>query len=109
MERWHSMDFLRTADAYSKSRSMQLIPIVLPKSFLEALNRNLVWIFAELIVIEALLNAPGLAYKLWQYTKNQQIVSFLQTGFFLIAIFIVINFTSILFQKRLGKRLAGYH
>jgi ABC-type dipeptide/oligopeptide/nickel transport system permease component len=108
IDHWSNPGFLRTARSFGKSRRRHLFWIVVPQVFLLCLDRAVVWLFAELMIIEAVFNVPGLAHLLWRYTINGQVSDFLLAAAGLLGFFAWLTLVARRMQRTMGLRLSGY-
>ena len=108
LQNWNRKPLVRVIKGYGLSYFKSLFPIVIGQAFLSALSASLVWLFAELVVLEALFNAPGLGTSIWTSAKTRDWESLLSSCALLAGLFLVIRTLLLLLNQWLGKKLESY-
>ncbi|MBQ49776.1 MAG: hypothetical protein CMP10_20515 [Zetaproteobacteria bacterium] len=106
---WQQKPFVLAERARGKYPQQSLRRLVIMKSMTDAGSRCLPWLFGELIVVEALFNAPGLGTAIWQYARRRDLALLSEVLFWLIIFYIVCTMINFHCHKWLGKRLATYN
>lgn len=105
---WREKPFMQVDLAYGKNIRRRLAPLVATRVILQASSDCLPLIFSELVVIEAIFNAPGLGYWSWEFAKMRDLTAATQTLLALLIIYGAVNTIIAGANRRLGKKLSGY-
>ena len=105
---WIHKPFTRFSLSLGKDIHRELRFIVMIRTYTELWSRSLPWYFGELIVVEALFNAPGLGFSLWDSARRHDYPS-AASG---IAVILFIYYFSITLNRTLsrwvGEKLESY-
>lgn len=107
-EKWVERPSYRTIQAYSLSDWRLLSRVVWIRGVFSSLTHSLPWLFSELIVVEAIFNAPGLGWSLWNYAKLGSYGDMLVSAASLVLAYLVIGMVCHGLEAKIGKRLEGY-
>lgn len=105
---WRAKPFALSALATGQSPARLLRRLVLVKALAGAWSRCLPWLFGELVVVEAVFNAPGLGLDAWHAARVQDLAGLAVTVAQLAALYAVCVGAAALTQRRLGRRLESY-
>ena len=105
---WLSKPCAQFYEALGISAFRRLAPLILALSWVKAWARSIPWIFGELIIIESLFNAQGVAYQLWRGAREHQPQLVLQSLLILLLIYFVFQQMNSSLGAWLGKRLQSY-
>lgn len=105
---WREKPFMKVDLAYGKNIRLKLAPLVATRIILQAGSDCLPLIFSELVIIEAIFNAPGLGYWSWEFAKMRDMTAAVQTLAVLLIAYGTINTMITIANKQLGKKLTGY-
>lgn len=72
-EYWRAKAFARAALAYGLTPQRVLRRLVIIKVMTRAWSRCLPWLFGELMIVEAVFNAPGLGLDAWNLARTRQL------------------------------------
>jgi len=67
---WASKPFVLLSQSLGKDLKAELRMLVMVRSFTDLWAKVLPWFFGELVVVEALLNVPGLGLTLWEAARR---------------------------------------
>lgn len=104
-----SQPFYLFATAMGQPIDQMMRHIVLAKGMMSAWSRSLPWLFGELVVVEAMFNAPGLGYHSWMYAKLQNYEGMAGCIILLIGMYALLSLGAGYFQRWIGRRLESYH
>ena len=107
-QRWQSARFLLLAKSVGKNPRDQLRPLVLRKSFLESWSAALPWLFGELMVVEAVFNAPGVGLDVWHRARTRDVEGFVLALISLVAMYVLLSMLLRWLHLRLGRKLEGW-
>lgn len=105
---WRCRPFSLTLVAYGYSLPGRLRRLVLLRSLVRGWNQCLPWLFGELIIVEAVFNAPGLGLDCWNLAKMKEYSGLLQSLIWLTALYGVCAFLSAMVSGWIGRRLKSY-
>ena len=105
---WRGKSFAIVATAVGQSLPKALRRLVLLKSLAGAWSQCLPWLFGELIVVEAIFNAPGLGLDAWEMAKTRNLEGLAVAIFWLSILYAVCIGLSAATNRWIGKRLATY-
>jgi len=105
---WMKMPFIVVTESLGRSPKKELRRLVVVKAYLDAWQNALPWLFGELIVVESLFNAPGLASQLWRSAKAYQWWDLACSGLALVVLFYLISESAAKISRIIGVRLSGY-
>jgi len=105
---WQRQPFATAAVAYGSTRELAVRRLVVLKSFLAAWAQSLPWLYGELIIIEAVFNAPGLGLSAWDAARQRDHLGLLTAVAGLIALYAVSVAISSWVSHWLGRRLESY-
>jgi ABC-type dipeptide/oligopeptide/nickel transport system permease component len=106
--RWHARPFAKVARAYGKEPRDALRRVVVLEALATAWSSSLPWLFSELIVVEAVFNAPGIGLAAWQAARERNAPALVEALVLLTATYAALALASALFNRRLGRRLESY-
>ena len=78
------------------------------KAYCSASLAALPWLFGEIIVVEAVFNAPGLGLGAWRAAKARDYGVVGESLGWLIILFTVFYGLNVLWSRNIGKKLKGY-
>jgi len=105
---WQHQPFSMLSSSLGKSTPRDLYKLVMGRSLGQAWAQVLPWLFGELVVVEAIFNAPGLGLEAWHLARIRDHTGLIQCIGWLAGLYLIcILFTS-WSNKRLGQRLASY-
>lgn len=105
---WMNQPFARVALAYGQLPQKALRRVVVFEALAAAWTASLPWIFSELIIVEAIFNAPGLGLAAWQAARQQETAALIQALFGLCCSYGALAIISRIFNRRLGRLLESY-
>lgn len=105
---FYPASFVKLSIALGLSPERQLFKLVYTKSLVDAWVSSLPWIFGELLIIEALFNAPGLGLDIWHQAKMRNLEGFFSSIIWLMGIYFIFFGVSFFLSKKIGHRLEGY-
>jgi len=105
---WKSKPFSLAIESLGRSPRKELFSLVFLKSLTESWSYSLPWIFGELIIVEAVFNAPGLGYNAWNLAKQRDFYGLIFILIYLSIIYFLFFGASFLLNRWLGKRLESY-
>jgi ABC-type dipeptide/oligopeptide/nickel transport system permease component len=105
---FYEASFSKLTVALGLSLEKRLMKLVVSKAMIDSWVTSLPWVFGEILIIEALFNAPGLGLDIWHMARMRNLEGFLEGIFWLLLIYFVISGVATIFSQRLGKRLEGY-
>lgn len=105
---WSQKLFTRVAVAAGMKEERVLRRLVITKAFLEAWSRSLPWLFGELIVVEAVFNAPGLGLDAWHLARTRDFSGLAFDVASLAMLYGSCVLVTGLLNRKLGKRLETY-
>lgn len=108
ISRWKSSQFYLVSKSMGIPSWRSLSRLVFWKVQVQSWDRCLPWLFGELIVVEALFNAPGLGLDIWHYAKTQNISSMLEAIAWVVALYLLLTFLNRRLLASLGRKLNSY-
>lgn len=105
---WKKKSFVVVAQAYGIPYSQSLRKLVLLKGWVLCWSLCLPWIFGELVVVEAVFNAPGLGYQIWTLARNREIALLPYPILFLALVYVTVLVSSTHMHQKIGRRLESY-
>ena len=105
---WQAQPFIRLSFALGKSTPKELYKLVMSKSLGSAWSQGLPWLFGELVVVEAIFNAPGLGLEAWHMARIRDHSGLLHCVGWLVLLYLVCTTLTSWSNRRLGTRLASY-
>jgi ABC-type dipeptide/oligopeptide/nickel transport system permease component len=105
---WRQKPFATAAQAYGKPVDAGLRPLVLAKALSAGWAQCLPWLFGELIVAEAIFNAPGLGLAAWTLAKQRDLHGLVAVAGWTGGLYLVCAGGSLALSRRIGRRLEGY-
>lgn len=105
---WRNRPFAKVALAYGKGPQQALRKVVIFEAFITAWSGSLPWIFSELIVVEAVFNAPGLGLATWQAARERDFDALATALTAMTLGYGILASVSAYFHRRLGRRLESY-
>jgi ABC-type dipeptide/oligopeptide/nickel transport system permease component len=106
--RWREAPFFKFSQAMGVSRFSTLGRLVFLNVLIKAWLSSLPWIFGELIVVEAMFNAPGLGLDIWHFAKMQDTANLLHALAWLIGLYCICFALARRFSVWIGERLQSY-
>jgi ABC-type dipeptide/oligopeptide/nickel transport system permease component len=105
---WSQKSFATVATSIGQSLPKALRRLVVFKTLAGAWSRCLPWLFGELIVIEAIFNAPGLGLDAWEMAKTRNIEGLALSIFWLSLLYLACVGISAAINRWIGRRLSSY-
>jgi ABC-type dipeptide/oligopeptide/nickel transport system permease component len=105
---WQSKTFALVTASLGLSVSRSLGRLVIWKSLATAWSRCLPWLFGELIVVEAVFNAPGLGLFSWHMARTQDFGGLAGAIMWLALLYGLCVAGSAMINGWIGKRLESY-
>jgi len=105
---WAGRPFVRLSLALGKDPHAELRRLIVARSFSEIWSATLPWFFGELIVVEALFNAPGLGTSLWEAARRLDHTEAAKGLLVIFAIFFFTNEVNRRLSRWVGVRLESY-
>ncbi len=105
---WSRKRFVLVGQAIGKSQKRSLRRLVLTKSLTNAWSESLPWLFGELVVVEAIFNAPGLGLDAWTAAKMRDFSMLGNAIFWLAALYLACVFVNSLVSRWIGQKLESY-
>lgn len=105
---WTHRTFVTVASAYGHSPASSIRRVVYCKTFLDSWTQCLPWLFGELLVVEAVFNAPGLGTDAWHQARMRQFPELFESVFWLFVLYFTFTALSHFGNQWLGKRLENY-
>ena len=105
---WQAKTFTLMAMAVGKPVPSSLRRLVLLKALTRAWSQSLPWLFGELIVVEAVFNAPGLGLDAWHRARTRDVVGLLEVAWWLAGLYALCVLLAAGANRWIGKRLASY-
>ncbi len=105
---WRGKPFARVALAYGMKPSRVLQRLVLIKALARAWSRCLPWLFGELMIVEAVFNAPGLGLDAWNLARTRELVGLAEALGWLAGLYVVCLTATALVHGWIGRRLESY-
>ena len=101
--------FSKLTLALGLSVEKRLFKLVVLKALIDSWVTSLPWIFGELLIIEALFNAPGLGLDIWHMARMRDIHGFLQGIVWLLGSYFTLSSIAWICSRKLGRKLEGYN
>jgi ABC-type dipeptide/oligopeptide/nickel transport system permease component len=108
LEFWRAKTFATVALAVGRDPHRELRRLVLTKALSGALGRCLPWLFGELVVVEAVFNAPGLGLDAWHLARTRDLAGLATTVAWLTALYIACAAAAAAVHRWIGRRLDSY-
>jgi len=108
MQYWRSKPFYLFSTSMGMSADSALRKIVLLRVLSQSWLRSLPWFFGEVIVIEAMFNAPGLAYEAWNLAKIRDFYGLAEAMASIVLVYAICLVMFSLVNRWLGEKLASY-
>jgi ABC-type dipeptide/oligopeptide/nickel transport system permease component len=105
---WRAQRFVLVGEALGKSVVSSVRRLVLAKSLTNSWSETLPWLFGELIVVEAIFNAPGLGLDAWQAAKMRDFSLLGESVAWLAGIYLACVFLASYASGWIGRRLESY-
>lgn len=105
---WGRKPFVTASLAYGKGFNEQVRFLVVLKALSSGWSHCLPWLFGELIVVEAVFNAPGLGFNAWEAAKVRDMGALGELLLWTVALYLFCNALSLGLSRWLGQRLEGY-
>ena len=105
---WQRQPFALAAVAYGHDKNKAVRRIVLLRGFVTAWAQCLPWLYGELIIVEAVFNAPGLGLSAWHMARAHDHMGLLSTVGFLILLYALSVAVTAWGNSWLGRRLESY-
>lgn len=105
---WKPKPFVITLKTLGFSYQRILFTLVLIQSFIKSWTQSLLWLFCELVIIEALFNAPGLGLNLIHTAKTRDISAFFINLSYLLLLYMTLFLGSFSINYWIGKKLKTY-
>ncbi len=107
-QHWQQQPFATTMLASGATRELAVRRLVIIKSFLSAWSQCLPWLYGELIIVEAVFNAPGLGLLAWESARQRDHLELLTAVASLITLYAVAVGLAAAASHWLGRRLESY-
>lgn len=107
-QHWQSQPFATARLAVGGSRESAVRRLVIIKSFLAAWAQCLPWLYGELIIVEAVFNAPGLGLSAWHAARQRDHLSLVTAVGGLILLYALAVGIATGASRWLGRRLESY-
>lgn len=105
---WKKKPFVLFEHSYGKNTIQSLRKLIILKSMVEAWEQSLPWLFGELIIVEAIFNAPGLALDAWHLAKIRDFYGLLEATVSLFLLYGLCTLLASYLSKWLGRKLDSY-
>ena len=105
---WRERRFVVVARAMGISVSSTVFRVVLQKSVLNVSLATLPWFFSELIIAEAMFNAPGIGLRIWDGAKSRMFADVVTNLSLLAILYGLCAFLGTVLHRKIGQRLEGY-
>ena len=105
---WRAKTFALMATAIGKKPETALRRLVLAKALASAWTQSLPWLFGELIIVEAVFNAPGLGLDAWHLARVRDLPGLGETILWLAALYGTAVLVTGVINRWLGVRLSSY-
>lgn len=105
---WRAKPFNLLSLASGRSIDSGLRAILVPKALALALDQCLPWIFGEILIVEAIFNAPGIGLHIWELAKIRDLVGTFWSCAVLLLIYGACASLNHIVHRRIGRRLASY-
>lgn len=105
---WSAKAFLTTAESFGIKTWRWLGKLVILRSLAISWGLSLPWLFAELIIVESIFNAPGLGLDIWFQARHRDFTAMFQSAAILASLYACCAIFQHQFYQWLGKRLEGY-
>lgn len=105
---WRGKTFALMATATGQRPEAALRRLVLAKSLCTSWSQCLPWLFGELIIVEAVFNAPGLGLDAWQLAKVRDLAGLGEAILWLAGLYAVAISLTAAVNLWLGRRLESY-
>ncbi len=105
---WSQQDFNRTAQSIGLPQARRLPFLIRLRSLAMAYERCLPWLFGELILLECLLNAPGLGLQIWRLARQQEFTGLWLAMSQLLILYVALYLMIYLVKQWIGEKLDGY-
>lgn len=107
-DRWRGSPFVLLARTVGRGERAALRRLVLMSTLTEAWGACLPWLFGELLAIEVIFNAPGLALDAWHLARVRDLGGLGQSLAWLLAIYSGCCITSARIHQWLGRKLESF-
>jgi len=107
-EHWRVKAFARAALAYGMAPQRVLRRLVIIKVMTRAWSRCLPWLFGELMIVEAVFNAPGLGLDAWNLARTRQLAELAVSLGWLAGLYGFCLIVTAWAHAWLGRRLESY-
>jgi ABC-type dipeptide/oligopeptide/nickel transport system permease component len=105
---WRRQPCAYTALACGQPVAAALRRLVIWKSVTAAWAESLPWLYGELVVVEAVFNAPGLGLGAWHMARMRDAAGLGECVGLLVAFYGLMVVLAAVVNQRLGRRLASY-
>lgn len=106
--RWCAKPFILFDLSLGKSSKKTLRRLVLLRALSQGWSACLPWLFSELVIVEALFNAQGLALDAWHMARTRDFAGFLSAIVWLMGLYFVLSLANWSINFWLGRRLESY-
>ena len=107
-EYWSNKMFAVVAKSVGGSIPKNLKRLVLIKAIAQSWSQSLPWLFGELIVVEAVFNAPGLGLDAWNLAQIRNMEGLFEVILWLVLLYGLCSFITALVNRWIGRKLTGY-
>jgi ABC-type dipeptide/oligopeptide/nickel transport system permease component len=105
---WRAKTFATVALAVGRDPHRELRRLVVTKALAGSLSRCLPWLFGELVVVEAVFNAPGLGLDAWHLARTRDLAALAADVGWLTALYVMCAAATAVVHRWIGRRLDTY-
>lgn len=107
-ELWSGKTFARVALAVGRSPHRVLRRLIMIKALAQAWSQCLPWAFGELIIVEAVFNAPGLGLDAWHLARTRDLSGLFEAVIWLVGLYLICIGATAGVNRWLGRKLESY-
>ena len=100
--------FVLVGEAFGKKATTSLRRLIMTKALAYTWSETLPWLFGELIIVEAIYNAPGLGLDAWQAAKARDFYTLAEAVSVLVGLYLSCVLLSAIISHWIGRRLESY-
>lgn len=105
---WRCKPFATVALAVGRNPRRDLRKLVLLKASVASWSRCLPWLFGELVVVEAVFNAPGIGLEAWHLARTRNFAALAMALCWLVALYAFCTLAAAYAHRWIGRRLESY-
>jgi len=105
---WRQKNFAVVAETLGLNLHASLRRLVLLKALADTWQQCLPWFFGELVIVEAVFNAPGLGMEAWRTARERDFSGLLACVLWLIILYGLSVLASTALSRWLGRKLESY-